>query len=347
MVERSARGRANDAAARRPLLGPGFRDALRRSPVLPASVIVLLVSAAAGVFAWSYTYAFANPYPHDVPIAVVGTEDADRGVFLAGMDEALDMSFVPHRFATYAQARNAVDEQTVFAVFDEQPGRAVVMDVSSASGASVAELLETTGPKVGRAVGVDVVIRDIKPSQKGDPRGLAIFYVTLASVVVGFVGAIQLTVHASALRPASRIGFICAYCLLGAFAIAAAVGWLLGALSLPFLQVWPTLALAMYVASTLFLMFFVLIGRWAILPTWAIIVLIGNPASGGAVSWPLLPPFLRLVGPWLPSGAAIGAIHTDVYFPGHLHSLPFLVLTGWGLVATFVFCLVEYREARP
>ncbi|MFD7873333.1 ABC transporter permease [Streptomyces sp. NPDC059766] len=346
MAERNTRGCADDEAARRTARGKGFGDALRRSRFLPASVLVLLVSAAAGVFAWSYIYAFANPYPHSVPVAVVGTAKADHGVFLAGMDKALDMSLVPHRYATYAQARNAVEEQTVFAIFDERPDRAVVLDVSSASGASVAEVLTATAPGVSKAIGVDVVVRDINPSQRGDPRGLAIFYITLAAVVVGFVGSIQLSVHADALGPIERIGFICAYSLLGAFTIAAVVDWLLGALSLPFLQVWLTLALAMYVASALFLMFRALIGRWAILPTWAVIVLIGNPASGGAVSWPLLPPFLRIVGPWLPSGAAIEAIHTEVYFPGHLHSLPFLVLAGWALVATSVFCLTEYRKVR-
>lgn len=346
MAEPNEQGGPVHEAARRSPRHRELRDVFRKSPFLPATVLVILVSAAAGVFAWSYTYAFANPSPHRVPVAVVGSARPEHGAFLAGMDKALDAALVPHRYAGYPQARNAIDAQTSFAIFDVRQPRRVTLDVSSASGASVAALLEQAAPAVGKAVGVDVVVRDINPDQKGDPRGLAIFYITLAAVVVGFVGAIQLNVHASALGPATRIAFTVAYSLLGTFTIAAVVDWLLGALDLPFVRVWLTLALAMYVASTLFLMFMVLIGRWAILPTWAIIVLIGNPASGGAVSWPLLPSFLRIVGPWLPSGAAIGAIHTEVYFPGHLHALPFLVLAGWALLSTCVFCFVKRRQLR-
>ncbi|GDY55344.1 hypothetical protein SVIO_059670 [Streptomyces violaceusniger] len=44
----------------------GWR-AFKRSPFFPATVIVLIISAAAGLFAGSYTYAFANPTPGTSP----------------------------------------------------------------------------------------------------------------------------------------------------------------------------------------------------------------------------------------------------------------------------------------
>ncbi|WP_405827391.1 ABC transporter permease [Streptomyces sp. NBC_01176] len=319
-------------------------EAFARSPFLPATVLVFLVSAVAGVFAWSYTYAFANPTPHRVPIAVIGPPDAAHGAFLTGMETALGTSLVVHRYPCYAQARQAAERQTVFAIFDVRQRRTVTVDVSSASGASVAAVLEQAARAAGKTAGTDVVVRDIKPNQRGDPRGLAIFYISLAAVVVSFVGAIQLSVHAKELGAGARLAFTVAYSLLGAFTITAVVDWVLGALQLPFVAVWLTLALTMYAASTLFLMFMVLIGRWALIPTWCLTVLIGNPSSGGAVSWPLLPTFLGLVGRWLPTGAAIGAIHTEVYFPGYLHAFPFLVLTGWAFVSTMVFCLLRHRR---
>ncbi|GAA2758685.1 ABC transporter permease [Actinopolymorpha rutila] len=317
----------------------------RSFPFLKATVLVVLISAGAGFFAWSYTYAFANPAPREVPVAVVGWKGTQHRAFVAGMDQVLDAALVARPAATYAQARAAIEQQRAFAIFDLRQARRVTVDVSSASGASVAQLLQQAAPVVGKAVGVDVVVRDVKPNQPGDPRGLAIFYITLAAVIVGFVGAIQLNVHASSLGPGMRIGFTVGYALLGTFAVAAVVDWFLGALQLPFVTVWLTLALTMYVASMVFLMFQVLIGPWALVPTWAIIVLIGNPASGGVISWPLLPAFLRVVGPWLPSGAAIGAIHTEVYFPSYPHGLPFLVLAGWAAVSTCVFWVVRRRRA--
>jgi hypothetical protein len=91
-------------------------------------------------------------------------------------------------------------------------------------------------------------------------------------------------------------------------------------------------------------MFNTLFGRWAMLPTWGLMVLLGNPSSGGAVSWPLLPSPLGVIGRWLPPGASVNAQHTAVYFPGHQHAFPFLVLAGWALLSCTVFWLWRHRH---
>ncbi|MCX5558854.1 ABC transporter permease [Streptomyces sp. NBC_00038] len=328
--------------------------AFKESPFLPATVLVLIITAAAGLFAGSYTYTMANPTPHHVPTAVVGAYDEARGkAFLDGMEKALDASLKIHTYDSRAAAVEAVDDQKVFAILEvREPGRAVTLDVSGASGASVAELLAEAAPAVGKETGVAVTVTDIKPLQKGDPRGLAIFYISLAAVIIGFVGAIQLSVHARALNPLERIAFTAAYALLGGFAIAAVVDWLLGALDLPFVESWLILAFTMFTSGMVFTMFNTLFGRWAMIPTWGLMVLLGNPSSGGAVSWPLLPSVLGYIGRWLPPGASVNAQHTAVYFAGHQHVFPFLVLAGWALVSCAVFWTWRHRhpggrEAAP
>lgn len=47
--------------------------AFKESPFFPACVLVLILAAAAGLFAGSYTYAMANPTPRHIPTAVVGS----------------------------------------------------------------------------------------------------------------------------------------------------------------------------------------------------------------------------------------------------------------------------------
>lgn len=325
-------------------------EAFRASPFYAACVLVVLIAAAAGLFAGSYTYAMANPTPRHIPTAVVGvtTPDAKRVEFVAGMEKALGASLRLHHYDTYAQAKDAVEEQKVFAILREPgtgtPGRASHLYLSSASGASVAQLLAETAPKVGAKIGVPVTVTDVNPLQKGDPRGLAIFYISLAAVILGFVGAIQLSVHARALNPPERIGFIAAYSLLGGFAIAAVVDWALGAVDLPFVESWLILAFTMFTSGMVFTMFNTLVGRWAMLPTWGLMVLLGNPSSGGAVSWPLLPSLLGRIGRWLPPGASVNAQHTAVYFGGHQHVFPFLVLAAWAVLATAVFWVWRHRH---
>ncbi|SHF11390.1 hypothetical protein [Streptoalloteichus hindustanus] len=325
------------AAARR---WQAFRD----SPFLPATVLVLILATVAGLFAGSYTYVMANPTPHRIPTAVVGVEDDPRGTtFVAAMERALNASLDLRAYPTEGQARDAVDEQEVYAVIAMRP-EGVGLDVSGASGATVAQLLADAGPKVGQAVGVPVRVTDVKPLQKGDPRGLALFYISLAAVIIGFVGAIQLSVHARGLNPAERIAFTLAYALLGGFAIAAVVDWALGALDLPFVESWLILAATMFCSGMVFTMFNTLLGRWGMLPTWGLMVLVGNPSSGGAVSWPLLPSLLSHIGRWLPPGASVNAQHNAVYFRGHQQLFPFLVLAGWAVLSCAVFWIWRHRH---
>ncbi|MEU1486493.1 ABC transporter permease [Streptomyces sp. NPDC005752] len=319
-------------------------ETYKQSPYLPGVVLVLIVSAAAGLFAGSYTYAMANPTPHRVPAAVVEGPRTPYAVeFVKGMEEALDASLELNRYPDAAQARAALDEQKVFVIL-RSAGKGVVMQVAGASGATVAQLLGETGIKVADTVGVPLTVEDVKPLQKGDPRGLALFYISLAAVIMGFLGAIQLSVHARALIPLERILFTIAYALLGGFAIAAVVDWGLGALDLPFVQSWLILAFTMFTSGMVFTMFNTLMGRWAMIPTWGVMVLLGNPSSGGAVSWPLLPSLLGHVGRWLPPGASVNAQHTAVYYQGHQYLFPYLVLAAWALVSCTVFWVWRHRH---
>ncbi|WP_346655826.1 ABC transporter permease [Streptomyces sp. RFCAC02] len=324
---------------------------MRRSVFFPAVVVSLIVAAAAALFAGSYTYAMADPAPRRIPVAVVGDPPSGgkAGRFVAELERRLDTSLRLRHYDSRPQAVDAVESQEVFAVLRNHGGDRVELDLVSASGASVSMLLTQNAPPAAKAAGIDLRVKDIKPLYEGDPRGLAIFYISIASVIMGFLGAVQLSVNASALNPAERIAFTAAYALLGGLAIIAAVDWWLAALPLPFWQTWGTLALTMFTSGMVFTMFNALIRRWAILPTWGLMVMLGNPSSGGAVSWPLLPSVLGAIGRWLPPGAAVNALHTAVYFRGHQHAQPYLVLAGWAVVSAAVFWTWRHRHpgGRP
>ncbi|MFI2779861.1 ABC transporter permease [Streptomyces sp. ALB3] len=334
---------AHGAHGRPPTRAEKWRS-YKESPYVPAFVLLFILAAAAGLFAGSYTYTMADPTPRHIPAAVVGDVQKKAGKeFVAGMEEALDASLELRPYATRGQARQAMEEQEVFVTL-RPAERGVAMDIAGAAGATVAQLLAETGAKVAEATGSRVTITDVKPLQKGDPRGLALFYISLAAVIIGFVGAIQLSVHARALNPLERICFTLAYALLGGFAIAAVVDWLLGALDLPFAESWLILAFTMFTSGMVFTMFNTIMGRWAMLPTWGLMVLLGNPSSGGAVSWPLLPSALGHIGRWLPPGASVNAQHTAVYYQGHQYAFPFLVLAAWSLVSCTVFWVWRHRH---
>lgn len=325
----------------------GRRSGSEGGTFLPAVVISLILAVSAGIFAGSYSYAMANPTPRTLPVAVPErpAEAAPRiDAFLRALGEGLDSSVETRRVRGYQQAVDEIEEQRVFAVVGARADGRLRMDLAGAAGASVAELLERAAPRAARATGNEITVRDVKPLYRGDPRGLALFYMNLAVVICGFLGAIQLGVHAPRLRPLERAAVIAGYSLLGGLCVVATVDWLLDAVPLPFPQSWLTLAATMFTAGMVFTMFNTLFGRWALLPTWALLVLLGNPSSGGAVSWPLLPSVLGTVGRWLPPGASVNAQHTAVYFSGHQHPQPYLVLAGWSALSCAVFWIGRRRH---
>lgn len=322
--------------------------AFRDSPFLPAVVLVFLIAIAAGLFAGSYTYAVAGPTLQDIPTAVAGpTSDAAKlDAFIAGMEQATGMSLRVHNYASYAEARTAVERQQVFAVLRHQADQPE-LDVSSASGSSVAQVLAEAAPAVARSLGSPIMVHDINPLQRGDPRGLGLFYITLAAVVLGMIGAVQLSVHASGLRPGQMLFFTAAYSALGGLAILAVVEWGLRTLRLPLAESWLILSLTMFATGAIFHMFQSLIGRWALAPTWALVLVLGNPSSGGTVSWPLLPSLFASIGRWLPTGASVNAQHTAVYFGRDQHAFPFLVLLVWAAGSCAVFLYRRRHCLKP
>jgi hypothetical protein len=92
----------------------------------------------------------------------------------------------------------------------------------------------------------------------------------------------------------------------------------------------------------------VLVGRWAIIPTWGVFILLGNTSSGGAVAAPLLPAFFALAGRVLPTGATVAALHQAAYFRGHQHLEPYLVLALWfGVVGLALVAVRRWRGRSP
>ncbi|MEU6320330.1 ABC transporter permease [Streptomyces sp. NPDC047009] len=316
---------------------------LTSSRFMPAVVLSLIVAVLAGLFVGAYCWAMSNPVPHRIPVAVTG-QSAGGDRFVSALEARLDTSLVLHPYSSYGKALAAVDAQREFAILQLRPA-GVEVDVASAAGASVARLLGASAPEVGQALGIPVRVRDIKPLPATDPQGLALFYIALGSTILGFVGAIQLGIHAKALRPAERIAATAGCSALGGLSICVMIDFVLRVGRLPFAQSWGICALTMFTSGVIFMAFQAFLGRWALLPTWLLLVVLGNPSSGGAVAWPLLPPVLGFLGRFLPPGASVSAQRNAIYFPDNQHIEPYVVLAAWCLAGVSVF-LVR-RACRP
>jgi hypothetical protein len=302
-----------------------------------AALISAIAIAMAALFVTTYSLALGNPVPHGVPIAVVGDQAAHAATVQAVSQAAGDPEF--RAYGSLAAAQDAVDWQQVYAALD-LTADSPTLYVASAAGASVARSLT-------RVSSIDPAVRvvDTHPLGVNDPNGVDIFYLMLGTTILGFVAAFQVRANAAPLSLRGWCCFVLAHAVVGALVLALVVGPVLHRLALPVGEGWAILSLQLVAAASFASLMAVLVGKWAILPTWLFFVVLGNSSSGGAVAPPLLPPGLAFASQWLPSGATVTALRNAVYFPDNQHLHPVVVLAAWA-IGLFVAMIAVSRRRR-
>jgi hypothetical protein len=326
-VERAHSAASPRATGRRRLVPPPYGAAL---------VVITLAVVFGASFVLSYSLALALPRPRDVPIAVVvGTPAPVLDALEARAGGGLDV----RDYHSLDAARAAVDDQRIDAVLDvgQIPP---VLYVSSAGGASVVRVLEQLVQGLPPPASVRVV--DLHPLPRTDPLGLTAFYVTIAATIVGLVTVLQLRANAPGIGLRPWLVLVTGLALSTGAVLALVAGEVLRALRGPLAEMALIVSAQTAITALFTSAMLVLIGRWTLLPTWALFILLGNPSSGGAVAAPLLPAFFAAIGRWLPNGATVSALNTAAHFPSHQHAQPFLVLAGW-LVGTGTLLVVAAR----
>ena len=244
------------------------------------------------------------------------------------------------QYASVPAALHAIDEQDVYAALDLTSKRPTLY-VASAAGASVARVL--TGVS---AVDPKVHVVDTHPLGAHDPTGVEVFYLMFIGTVVGFFTVFQVRQNAGGLSLRRWTAFVVGLAVAASFVLTFVDGLLLHRLHLPVLESWGILALHILAAASFTSLMAVLIGRWAVVPTWLFFVILGNSSSGGAVAPPLLPLPFAFVSQWLPSGATVTALRDAVYFPAYQHAQPILVLATWATALFTAMVVVSRRLGK-
>jgi hypothetical protein len=190
-----------------------------------------------------------------------------------------------------------------------------------------------------------VRVVDTHPLGTADPNGLETFYLMLITTIVGFLTVFQVRLNAGGLSLGRWTAFVVALAVAASVVFTFVDGPLLGRLDLPVLESWGILPLQLVTVASFASLMAVLIGRWAILPTFLFFTVLGNGASGGAVAPPLLPRPFAFLSQWLPSGATVTALREAVYFPAYQHAHPIAVLATWAAALFAAMLLVSHRLA--
>jgi hypothetical protein len=299
-------------------------------------LITAIVTVLGCLFLVTYSLALGDPVPRGIHAAVIGDPSAHPRT-VGAVEEVADGKLEFSGYASVPAALHAIDEQRVYAALDLTPARPTLY-VASAAGASVARVLERTST-------VDPTVRvvDTHPLEAKDPSGVDLFYRMLVATIVGFLTVFQVNGNAGGLARRHYAAFVLGLAVVASFALTAAGGTLLHGFAASLPEEWGLLALHILAVASFTSLMAVLLGRWAIVPTWLFFVILGNTSSGGAVSPPLLPGPFAFISQWLPSGATVTALRDAVYFNDYQHLRPIAVLALWA-AALFATWLVVARR---
>jgi hypothetical protein len=222
--------------------------------------------------------------------------------------------------------------------------------VAGAEGGAVSSALTDVLTRIDAARQRTLVTDDVIPSRAADARGLSAFYLAVGWVVGGYLVASIIGVSSGSVpvtrgRGAVRLGALAVYAIVSGIGGVLITGPVLGVFSGHVVELAALGALVVFAVGAFTAALQVWTGLVGIGLAILLFVILGNPSAGGAYPAPLLPPFWAAIGPWLPPGAATGAIRGIVYFGGAGAGAAALVLGGYALVGVVATMLGAGRSA--
>ncbi|WP_326560966.1 hypothetical protein [Micromonospora sp. NBC_01796] len=309
-----------------------WRRSLIRSAVLLFGTLVL-----ATAFIAAYAGALHDPTPRDVPVGVVRSDQPARTLLAAVRQQ--DKALRAVEYDSRAAADKALNGRDVYAVLASTTGGgtpALTLVTASAAAPIAAQVITQIVQTAAQRGQVPLAVSDAVPIAANDQRGLVPFYLAVGLVLGGYLGATVLgitlgTTPRTLSRAGARIGGLAVYSALLGLAGALVTG--------PGLDVWHTHfaglvgagALAAFAAA----MAAAAVQGWlGLLGTGLVILLLvvlGNPGSGGIYAPEFLPDFFRDMHLWNIPGLATDLVRAVVYFSSDAAAWPAATLAIWAV----------------
>ncbi|GAA0411171.1 ABC transporter permease [Streptomyces luteireticuli] len=311
--------------------------------LLPVAVVLVIGT----VFVSVYLAAFHAPKPHDLPVAVVGTQrDAQR--VGESLESAVPGGFEVRHYAEEGAAREAIGHRSVFAAYLTGHGRGgPKLLYAGANGPSVTGTLTGAFGPVAEAGGHRLAQEDVLPASAGDTRGLAIFYASFGLVLAGYLFGLMTYQAAPALRLRQRLASLAIFGVLGGIIIALLAGGTgFGALPGSFAGIAGITALMAMAAGGATMVFVKWTGPAGSGLASIVLLTLGNSTSGGVMPASYLPGWLHPLSGVLPVGAGVRAVQGLAYFHDDGLGHGIAVLVAWIVVCAGLLYLRDARGAK-
>ena len=300
------------ARADRLVLGYPARKLTRPVAVLLAVIAFQLLFA-------SVFLGLHQPTFHHTPVGVTGSP---RLAAVLARQERGAIDLLPEPSAAAAQAA-IHDGRAYGAIVGGRRGTTLL--IASAASPGTASLLTRQLTKDAAVTGTPLLVRDLAPLPASDPTGTSVYFLVIAWMLGGYVGATALSLmmggpRASRLREVIlRLAMLAGYAAASGLLGAAIIGPVLGIV--PGYSTWLAAcgALLVFAAGAATAGLQAALGLPGTLIAIVAMVVFGNPTAGTSIAAPLLASPWDVLGQLLPPGAALSLARNIVYHVDNRH----------------------------
>jgi hypothetical protein len=326
-------------------LGPRRQDAVRRlaRPAVALTAVILFQL----LFASAFIGVLHHPVLHQAPVAVAGRSPLAQIVsgHGAGTVRLVDEP-------TAAAARAALTGGQVNAAIIAGPKEESLL-IQTAASPGTASILTKEFTTAAAALHTALRVRDLAPLPASDPTGSSLFFLVVAWMLGGYVGAttlgLMLGMRSAGLRQAAiRLGLLAGYAVISGLLGALLIGPAMGVVSGYSLPLAGTGMLLVFAAAAATAGLQAALGTPGTLVAIIAMVVFGDPTAGTSIATPLLASPWNIIGQGLPPSAALSAARGVVYLGGANLTGPLAVLATYAAGgALLMLAVTAWRGRRP
>ncbi|WP_159401020.1 hypothetical protein [Streptomyces sp. NRRL B-24484] len=326
-----------EAARTAPL--PAGNPPDRRRAMIGMLVALGVCAVMQCLFATTYMSASHAPKADNLPFGTVGTSPV-----LPAAQKTISLKVTP--YPTEAAAKTAIDEARIFGALVSSGTSNTLIVVPSMSDLAPLDLA-VRFEEAAKATGQTVQVQQYAPTPlvPKDPFGLVQGLMLVPLLIGGYMSSTLLMAATGRAAGRWRAAQLAGFAVVSGLVIDLIVCyWLQGFPSHKFWITWPICSLVVAVVAFVAAILQKLLGPVGTLVTVVVMVLFGNPSSGGASGVPYLPAFWRDIGPYLPPRNGYVLLHHTIYFDGHGTSQALTVLLVYLGVAAAVLIVLDLRR---
>jgi len=326
--------------------GPPSLNPVRRlaRPVVALGGVILFQLLFVSVFAG----VLHHPVPHQAPVAVAGRSPLAQVVSGHG-GGTVRLAAEP----TAGAARAALTGGQVNAAVIAGPTGETLL-IQTAASPGTASVLTKEFTTAAAALKTPLRVVDLAPLPASDATGISLFFLVIAWMLGGYVGATTVALVQGGMRSpgprqaAIRLGLLAGYAVISGLLGALLIGPVMGVVSGYSLSLAGTGMLLVFGAAAATAGLQAVLGMPGTLIAIIGMVVFGDPTAGTSIATPLLASPWNVIGQGLPPSAALSAARGVVYLGGANLTGPLAVLAAYAAGGTLLtLAATAWPRHRP